>query len=79
MIAKRFSRTGGCKLQVAGHCSTITETTQTFSKMLTIGENIIFGPNVNISKGLGCFTYGETMTCDPNLQPAGYTLQSTTS
>ena len=34
----------GCRLQVrvAGHCFTITETTQTFAKMLTSGLNIIF-------------------------------------
>ena len=33
-----------CRLQVrvAGHCFTISETTQTFAKMLTLGLNIIF-------------------------------------
>ena len=33
-----------CRLQVrvAGHCFTMTETTQTFAKMLTSGLNIIF-------------------------------------
>ena len=30
---------------------------------------------LSISKGLGCFSsHGETMTCNPNLQPAVYTL-----
>ena len=34
----------GCRLQVrvAGHCFTMTETTQTLAKMLTSGLNIIF-------------------------------------
>ena len=27
-------------------------------------------PNVSISKGLGCFSFGETMTCNTNLQLA---------
>ena len=44
---------GGCEVQVAGHCFTITETTRTFTKMLTLGLNIIqsivFGPNVSNS------------------------------
>ena len=33
-----------CRLQVrdAGHCCTITETTQSFAKMLTLGLNLIF-------------------------------------
>ena len=33
-----------CRLQarVAGHCLTITEITQTFTKMLALGLNIIF-------------------------------------
>ena len=44
---------GGCKVQVVG-CFTITETTQTFTKMLTLPLNIIFRPNVSIGKGLGC-------------------------
>lgn len=42
--------------------------------MPTLGLNIIlstvFRANVSISKGLGYLTYGETMTCNPNLQPA---------
>ena len=31
----------GYRNRVAGHCFTITETTQTFTKILTIGWNII--------------------------------------
>ena len=46
----------GCKVQVAGHYFNIIETTQTFTKMLSLGLNIIqsivFGTNVIISKGL---------------------------
>ena len=30
--------TGRCLVQDAGHCFTITETTQTFAKMLTVGR-----------------------------------------
>lgn len=33
---------GGCKVRVGGHCFTTTETTQTFTKVLTLGLNIIF-------------------------------------
>ena len=37
---------GGCKVQVAGlgavHCFTITETTQSSTKLLTLVLNIIF-------------------------------------
>ena len=61
---------GGCKVQVVGHCFTITETTQTFTKMLTLPLNIIFRPNVSIGKGLGCSSSDETMTFNPSLQPA---------
>ena len=31
-----------CRIQVAGHCFTITEKNQTFAKMLTLGLNTIF-------------------------------------
>ena len=41
------------------------ETTQTFTKMLSLGLNIIFRLNDSIGKGLGCFSYGELMTCKP--------------
>ena len=29
----------GCKVQVAGHCFTVTETFQSVAKMLTLGLN----------------------------------------
>ena len=71
-----LSSHGGCNLQVAGHCFTITKTAQTFTKMLTLGLNTIFRPNVSIREVFGCFSYGETVTCNSKLQPAVYTLQS---
>ena len=36
-IVNLSCKSGGCKVQVAGHCFTITETTQTFTKILTLG------------------------------------------
>ena len=49
-------------MQVPGHCFTITEITQTFRKMLSLGLKIIFRSNVSIRKVLGCFSYGETVS-----------------
>ena len=57
MEGKYMSMIRGCKVQVADHCFNMIETTQTFTKMLSLGLNIIqsivFGTNVIISKGLG--------------------------
>ena len=35
---QRVKEVRGSKVQVAGHCFTITETTQTFTKMLNLGS-----------------------------------------
>ena len=47
LFAFHYSEGVKCKshwleVSVAGHCLTITETTQTFAKMLTLGLNVIF-------------------------------------
>lgn len=34
----------------------------------------MYRPNVSIGKRLGCFSSGDTMTCNPKLQPAVHTL-----
>ena len=33
---------------------------------------------VVVCKGLGCFSYRKTMTCNPTLQPALYSLRDST-
>ena len=62
-------------MQVAGRCFTITETTQTFKKNANLRLTLFFRPNVSIGKVLGCFSFGETVSCNSNLQPAGDTHQ----
>ena len=59
-----------------GHCFTITETTQTFTKVpiTNLRLTLFFRPNVSISKVLCCFSFGETVTCNSNLQPATCSL-----
>ena len=42
------SNLGGCKFQVAGHCFTIAETTQTFTNANFRHNNIMFKPQVII-------------------------------
>ena len=55
-------------LKVAGHCFTLSETTQAFTKNANLRVDIIyFLSNVSISKGLGCLSCDDTMTSNPSL------------
>ena len=50
-VTKGTTDGGRLQVRVAGHCFTITETTQTFTKMLTLGLNIFFlGPMLALVK-----------------------------